>query len=191
MAFAVGRISKCTLKSKLLVFLFCSPEVGLSYHVKCADRSAPSPNLRVSENRPIVIFETRVQTLLIEFSCRLPPHSSFPLRHRLALRRPVLARAVRRPAFARHSGRGIIAPVLFAALAHVLGVLFFRSPLPFLLPPSASACAVPPPDGCCCCPGRSPSLHLLRCSGGGGGALENDVCGWSYLIADMRSVILR
>ena len=63
MTFAVGRISKCTLKLKLLVFLFCSPEVGLSYHVKCADRSAPSPNLRVSENRPIVIFET-VQTLL-------------------------------------------------------------------------------------------------------------------------------
>ena len=57
MTFAVGRISKCTLKSKLLVFLFCSPEVGLSYHVKFADRSAPSPNLRVSENRPIVIFE--------------------------------------------------------------------------------------------------------------------------------------
>ena len=36
MTFAVGRISKCTLKSNLLVFLFCSPEVGLSYHVKCA-----------------------------------------------------------------------------------------------------------------------------------------------------------
>ena len=64
MTFAVGRISKCTLKLKLLVILFCSPEVGLSYHVKCADRSAPSPNLRVSENRPIVIFETRVETLL-------------------------------------------------------------------------------------------------------------------------------
>jgi hypothetical protein len=71
MTFAVGRISKCTLKSKLLVFLFCSPEVGLSYHVKCADRSAPSPNLRVSENRPIVIFETRVQTLLIEIDAVL------------------------------------------------------------------------------------------------------------------------
>jgi len=65
MTFAVGRISKCTLKLKLLVFLFCSPEVGLSYHVKCADRSAPSPNLRVSENRPIVLLKTRVQTLLI------------------------------------------------------------------------------------------------------------------------------
>ena len=64
MTFAVGRIRKCTLKLKLLVFLFCSPEVGLSYHVKCADRSAPPPNLRVSENRPIVHFETRVQTLL-------------------------------------------------------------------------------------------------------------------------------
>ena len=58
MTFAVGRISKCmrTLKLKLLVFLFCSPEVGLSYHVKCADRSAPCPNLRVSANRPIVHF---------------------------------------------------------------------------------------------------------------------------------------
>ena len=42
MTFAVGRIRKCTLKLKLLVFLFCSPEVGLSYHVKCADRSVPS-----------------------------------------------------------------------------------------------------------------------------------------------------
>ena len=29
MTFAVGRIRKCTLKLKLLVFLFCSPEVGL------------------------------------------------------------------------------------------------------------------------------------------------------------------
>ena len=57
MTFAVGRIRKCTLKLELLVFLFCSPEVGLSYHVKCADRSAPPPNLRVSENRPIVHFE--------------------------------------------------------------------------------------------------------------------------------------
>ena len=66
MTFAVGRISKCTLKLKHLVILFCSPEVGLSYHVKCADRSAPSPNLRVSENRPIVLLETRVQTLLNE-----------------------------------------------------------------------------------------------------------------------------
>ena len=56
MTFAVGRIRKCTLKLKLLVFLFCSPEVGLSYHVKCADRSAPCPNLRVSANRPIVHF---------------------------------------------------------------------------------------------------------------------------------------
>ena len=72
MTFAVGRISKCTLKLKLLVFLFCSPEVGLSYHVKCADRSAPSPNLRVSENRPIVIFETRVETLL-----RIPRRIAF------------------------------------------------------------------------------------------------------------------
>ena len=71
MTFAVGRISKCTLKLKLLVFLFCSPEVGLSYHVKCADQSAPSPNLRVSENRPIVIFEARVETLLIKESFSL------------------------------------------------------------------------------------------------------------------------
>jgi hypothetical protein len=44
---------------KLLVFLFYSPEVGLSYHVKCADWSAPPPNLRVSENRVIVNFEKR------------------------------------------------------------------------------------------------------------------------------------
>ena len=48
MTFAVGRIRKCTLKLKLLVILFCSPEVGLSYHVKCADQSAPSPKLTVS-----------------------------------------------------------------------------------------------------------------------------------------------
>ena len=62
MTFTVGRISKCTLDLKLLVILFCSPEVcvGLSYRVKCADRSAPPPNLRVSENRVIVNFETRV-----------------------------------------------------------------------------------------------------------------------------------
>jgi hypothetical protein len=61
MTFAVGRISKCTVKLNLLVFLFCPPEVGLSYHVKCADLSAPPPNLRVSENCPIVHFETKVQ----------------------------------------------------------------------------------------------------------------------------------
>ena len=88
MTFAVGRISKCTLKLKLLVFLFCSPEVGLSYHVKCADRSAPSPNLRVSENCPIVLLETRVETLLKFYKfeddqrrSEGPPHnysSSFP-----------------------------------------------------------------------------------------------------------------
>ena len=35
MTFAVGRIRKCTLKLKLLVILFCSPTVGLSYHEKC------------------------------------------------------------------------------------------------------------------------------------------------------------
>ena len=64
MTFAVGRISKCTLKLQLLVFLFCSPEVGLSCHVKCAGVLVPCPNLRVSENRPIVLLETRVQTLL-------------------------------------------------------------------------------------------------------------------------------
>ena len=63
MTFAVGRIRKCTLKLKLLVFLFCSPEVGLSYHVKCADRSAPPPNLRVSENRSIVSLHFEVETL--------------------------------------------------------------------------------------------------------------------------------
>ena len=61
MTFAVGRIRKCTLDLKLLVILFCSPEVGLSYHVKCADRSAPPPNLRVSENRSIVHFEIERQ----------------------------------------------------------------------------------------------------------------------------------
>ena len=56
MTFAVGRISKCTLKLQLLVFLFCSPEVGLSCHVKCTDVLVPCPNLRVSEKRPIVHF---------------------------------------------------------------------------------------------------------------------------------------
>ena len=60
MTFAVGRISKCTLKLKLLVFLFCSPEAGLSYHVKCTDRSTPPPNLRVSENCPRVHFGDEV-----------------------------------------------------------------------------------------------------------------------------------
>ena len=56
MTFAVGRISKCALKLKLLVFLFCSPEVGLSCHVKCAGVLVPCPNLRVSAKRPIVHF---------------------------------------------------------------------------------------------------------------------------------------
>ena len=78
MTFAVGRIRKCTLKLKLLVFLFCSPEVGLSYHVKCGDRLAPPPNLRVSENRSIVHFETRVETLLIrkDVICPNDKHSA-------------------------------------------------------------------------------------------------------------------
>ena len=79
MTFAVGRIRKCTLKLKLLVFLFCSPEVGLSYHVKCADRSAPPPNLRVSENRPIVHFETRVETVtetLLSFYAHKRTHTA-------------------------------------------------------------------------------------------------------------------
>ena len=56
MTFAVGRIIKCTLKLKLLVFLFCSLEVGLSCHVKCAGVLVPCPNLRVSAKRPIVHF---------------------------------------------------------------------------------------------------------------------------------------
>ena len=56
MTFAVGRIRKCTLKLKLLVFLFCSPEVGLSCYVKCAGVLVPCPNLRVSAKRPIVHF---------------------------------------------------------------------------------------------------------------------------------------
>jgi hypothetical protein len=56
MTFTVGRISKCTLKLQLLVFLFCSPEVGLSCHVKCAGVLVPCPNLRVSAKRPIVHF---------------------------------------------------------------------------------------------------------------------------------------
>ena len=43
--------------------LFCSPEVGLSYHVKCVDQSAPSPKLTVSANRLVVHFETTVQVL--------------------------------------------------------------------------------------------------------------------------------
>ena len=72
MTFAVGRIRKCTLELKLLVILFCSPEVGLSYHVKCADRSAPPPNLRVSENRSIVHFEIERQFPLIWFRRHLP-----------------------------------------------------------------------------------------------------------------------
>ena len=52
----LSRYRKCTLKLKLLVFLFCSPEVGLSCHVKCTDVLVPCPNLRVSEKRPIVHF---------------------------------------------------------------------------------------------------------------------------------------
>ena len=51
MTFTVGRISKCALDLKLLVILFRSPEVWLSYRVKCADRLVPSPKLMVSENR--------------------------------------------------------------------------------------------------------------------------------------------
>ena len=64
MTFAVGRKKLFTLKLKFLVILFCSPEVGLSPHIKFAGQSAPSPELAVSENRLIVIFETRVQFLL-------------------------------------------------------------------------------------------------------------------------------
>ena len=56
MTFAVGRIIKCTLKLKLLVFLFCSLEVGLSCHVKRADVLVPCPNPRMSAKRPIVHF---------------------------------------------------------------------------------------------------------------------------------------
>ena len=73
MTFAVGRIRKCTLKLKLLVFLFCSPEVGLSYHVKCADRLAPCPNLQVSANRPIVHFRDERQFPLSLLIIPSPP----------------------------------------------------------------------------------------------------------------------
>ena len=64
MTFAVVRKKLFTLKLKFLVILFCSPEVGLSPHIKFAGQSAPSPELAVFENRLIVIFETRVQVLL-------------------------------------------------------------------------------------------------------------------------------
>ena len=64
MTFAVVRKKLFTLKLKFLVILFSSPEVGLSPHIKFADQSAPSPELAVSENRLIVIFETRVQVPL-------------------------------------------------------------------------------------------------------------------------------
>ena len=68
MTFAVVRKKLFTLKLKFLVILFCSPEVGLSPHIKFAGQSAPSPELAVFENRLIVIFETTVQVLL-----SLPP----------------------------------------------------------------------------------------------------------------------
>ena len=64
MTFAVVRKKLFTLKLKFLVILFCSPEVGLSPHIKFAGQSAPSPELAVFENRLIVIFETRVQVLV-------------------------------------------------------------------------------------------------------------------------------
>ena len=48
-----------TLKLKILVISFCSPEVGLSYHVKSADQSAPSTKLAVSDNRLTVISDFR------------------------------------------------------------------------------------------------------------------------------------
>ena len=64
MTFAVGRKKLFTLKLKFLVILFCSPEVGLSHHIKFADQPALSMKLTVSENRLIVIFETRVSVLL-------------------------------------------------------------------------------------------------------------------------------
>ena len=54
MTFAVGRKKLFTLKLKFLVILFCSPEVGLSHHIKFADQSAPSMKLMtVSESRLI------------------------------------------------------------------------------------------------------------------------------------------
>ena len=54
MTFAVVRKKLFALKLKFLVILLCSPEVGLSHHIKFADQSAPSMKLMtVSESRLI------------------------------------------------------------------------------------------------------------------------------------------